>query len=602
MPMWICHACEHIYQPGSLEELRDMAVNPEVVDALPELHRPWIDEVLVRCEECGESVKRIPEVGDCWLDAGIVPFSTLGYIGDGPGRAYWEKWYPADFITEMREQIRLWFYSQLFMSVALEDRAPYQQVLVYEKVHDEQNRPMHKSWGNAIEFNEAAEKMGADVMRWLYAGQNVKENMRFGYGLSEEVTRRLLTLWNTVSFFVTYANLDGFDPTRTPAVPALERGELDRWILARLHALVQVSEREMNDFDVATVTRQVEAFVEDLSNWYVRRSRRRFWKSGDDTDKRAAYWTLYEVLTTVTKLIAPIMPFLAEELYQNLVTAVDPSQPASVHLCRYPKADEALIDEVLLSNTALVQRVVELGRAARARTKLKVRQPLGEIRVFVPNAEDRAALARMQDQVLDELNVKRLTLTNDAGELVSYVIKPNLPVLGPKLGKRLGPMRAALAGMDPAMIAGTVAEGKPVMLTLAGEDEPLELAPTDLLVETQQREGFAVEQDRGVVVALDTNLTDELKAEGLARDLVRLIQDMRKDAGFAISDRIHTTYTVSGDGGADRLRAALAQYGDYVKNETLSLDLAEGPAPDGSYRADHSLDGATVTLAVQKSS
>ena len=602
MPMWICHACEHINQPASVEELREMAVNPDVVDALPELHRPWIDEVLVRCEQCGETVKRIPEVGDCWLDAGIVPFSTLGYLGDGPGHAYWEKWFPADFITEMREQIRLWFYSQLFMSVALEDRAPYQQVLVYEKVHDEQNRPMHKSWGNAIEFNEAAERMGADVMRWLYAGQNVKENMRFGYGLSEEVTRRLLTLWNTVSFFVTYANLDGFDPTKTPPVPALERGELDRWILARLHALVQVSEREMDDFDVATVTRQVEAFVEDLSNWYVRRSRRRFWKSGDDTDKRAAYWTLYEVLTTLTKLLAPIMPFLAEELYQNLVATVDPSQPESVHLCRYPQADEALIDEVLLSDTALVQRVVELGRAARARTRLKVRQPLAEIRVFVPSADDRAALTRMQDQVLDELNVKRLTVTSDAGELVSYVIKPNLPVLGPKLGKRLGAMRAALAALDPAQVAASVTEGRPVVLTLAGEDEPLELAPTDLLVETQQREGYAVEQDRGVVVALDTTLTDELKAEGLARDLVRLIQDMRKDAGFAISDRIHTTYAVNGDGGADRLRAALAQYGDYVKAETLSVALSEGPAPTDSYAADYTLDGATVTLAVQKSS
>jgi isoleucyl-tRNA synthetase len=303
----------------------------------------------------------------------------------------------------------------------------------------------------------------------------------------------------------------------------------------------------------------------------------------------------------VTKLLAPIMPFLAEELYQNLVAEVDPAQPASVHLCRYPKADEALIDEVLLSNTALVQRVVELGRAARARTKLKVRQPLGEIRVFVPNADDRAALTRMQDQVLDELNVKRLTLTADAGELVSYVIKPNLPVLGPRLGKRLGPMRAALAALDPAMVAGTVAEGKPVFLTLAGEDEPLELAPTDLLVETQQREGYAVEQDRGVVVALDTTLTDDLRAEGLARDLVRLIQDMRKDAGFAISDRIHTSYLVSSDGGADRLRAALARFGDYVKSETLSLDLAEGPAPEGSYAAEHTLDGAALTLAVRRS-
>jgi isoleucyl-tRNA synthetase len=308
------------------------------------------------------------------------------------------------------------------------------------------------------------------------------------------------------------------------------------------------------------------------------------------------------VLTTLTRLLAPIMPFLAEEMYQNLVAGADATQPESVHLCAYPDADPALIDPGLLANTALVTRVVELGRAARARTKLKVRQPLAEIRVFVPSAEDAQALTAMQDQVLDELNVKRLTPVADASELVSYVIKPNLPVLGPRLGKRLGALRSLLAAAEPAAIAEAVLDGRAVTFQLDGDDEPLELAASDLLVETRQREGFAVEQDKGVVVALDTTLSDELKAEGLARDLVRLIQDMRKDAGFAISDRITTTYTVAGDGGADRLRAALAHYGDYVQAETLSRSLQEGPPPAGSHAAEHTLDGAAITLAVQQSS
>ncbi|MGI8587478.1 MAG: isoleucine--tRNA ligase [Chloroflexia bacterium] len=597
LPFYVCEACGEMNQPGSLAELRDMAVNPGAVDALPELHRPWIDSVKVRCQKCGAAVDRVPEVGDCWLDAGIIAFSTLGYLGDGPGHAYWEEWFPADWVSEMREQIRLWFYAMLFMSVTLEDTTPYKEVLVYEKLHDEHDRPMHKSRGNSIEFNSAADRMGADVMRWLFAGQNVKVNLRFGFSAADEVVRRLLTLWNTYSFFVTYANLDGFDPTKTEPVPPAARSELDRWVLSRLNKLVRDSRRNLDGFDSASVTRDVESFVSDLSNWYVRRSRRRFWKSEDDSDKRAAYWTLYEVLTTLTRLMAPIVPFLAEHLYRNLVASVDPSQPESVHLTPYPVADESLIDEALIADVDLVERVVELGRAARARTRLKVRQPLREIMVHVRNDEEADALRTHTDQVLDELNIKRLSLVEDPAELVSYVVKPNLPVLGPKLGKRLGAARAALASLDPAEVAARVAAGEAISLGPDEDGEPVLLAPDELLVETRQREGFVVAQDKGLVVALDTELTEDLRQEGAARDLVRLVNDLRKTAGFSISDRISTTAEFPADApGSARVEVAFARFADYIKQETLSTELStstvEGTAPTGTA----TLDGVPIKL------
>ncbi len=605
LPFYRCAECGEVNQPGSLEELRAWAVNPEVVDALPELHRPWIDEVKVYCRKCNAVTERIPEVGDCWLDAGIVAFSTLGYLGDGPGRAYWEEWFPAQWVSEMREQIRLWFYAMLFMSVTLEDTAPYQSVLVYEKVHDEHDRPMHKSHGNAIEFNAAAEKMGADVMRWIYAGQNVKVNLRFGFGAAEETVRRLLTLWNTYSFFVTYANVDGFDPTKTPKVPVAQRSELDRWVLSRLNVLVRDANRDLEEFDSASVTRDVEAFVNDLSNWYVRRSRRRFWKSEDDSDKRAAYWTLYEVLTTLVRLVAPIMPFLSEALYRNLVAGVDPAQPESVHLTSYPVADESLIDEALMDDVALVEQVVELGRAARARSKMRVRQPLRELVVHVRNDDEAKALRTHDDQVLDELNVKRLVLVDDPAELVSYVIKPNLPVLGPRFGKRLGAVRAALSALDPAAVAATVNAGRVLALNVDGEDEAVVLAPDEVLVETKQREGYVVEQDKGLVVALDTTLTEELREEGLARDLVRLLNELRKAAGFAISDRITTTYALPPANGdtpqtALRLHAALDRFAPYVQEETLSTSLVNADPPTGAFSRTEQLDGLDVLLSVRR--
>lgn len=602
LPFYLCDACGEVTVVGSRRQLRELSINPEVVDALPELHRPWVDEVKIKCPHCGEVVERIPEVGDAWLDAGIVAYSTLGYLEN---REYWEKWFPADFVTEMREQIRLWFYSMLFMSVTFEDTTPYREVLTYEKVHDESGRPMHKSWGNAIWFDDAVEKMGADVMRWMYAGASITQNMNFGYGVAEEIRRNLLTLWNTYSFFVIYANLDGYNPG-AESVPVAERAELDRWIVARLHELIRLARTEMDSYDVGSLTRQIDTFVDDLSNWYVRRSRRRFWKSESDGDKLAAYSTLYEVLVTLSKLIAPIMPFMAEEIYQNLVRFDADSaaqNPESVHHCAYPQADESLIDHRLLADTSLAQRVISLGRAARNKAGIKVRQPLREIVVRAPSKVDDEALRRLEGQVLEELNVKGMVITSQVGDLITYVIKPNLPLLGPKYGKRLGAIRSALSMGEPAGIAAQIEAEEPVIVYLEGEEEPVNLLPGELLVETREREGFAVAQEGGLVVALDTELDDALLQEGMARDLVRVINDMRKSADFDVSDRIYTYYRLKTEGDdtdAGIVRGALAGFGSYIQSETLSTELTEGEAPEEAYRQEEKFGSVVLSLGVQR--
>jgi isoleucyl-tRNA synthetase len=636
LPFYVCD-CGEVTVAGSREELRALAVQPELVDALPELHRPWIDDIKIRCPKCGsEEVARIPEVGDAWLDAGIVPYSTLHYMDDPE---YWRTWFPAEFVTESREQIRLWFYSMLFMSVTLENTTPYKEVLAYEKVYDEKGRPMHKSWGNAIWFKEAVDVMGADVMRWLFAGANVTQNVHFGYGISKEIKRNLLTLWNTYSFFVMYANLDGWMPAaddgrrttddnvrtenennapndgmhkanNAPSSSVVRRpsslSELDRWILARLHELTGQVRAELDSYDAASVTRQVDAFVDDLSNWYVRRSRRRFWKSESDSDKLAAYSTLYEVLLTLSKLIAPIMPFLAEEMYQNLANfnfeISNLKLPRSVHHCAFPEVDEAMVDRQLLKDTALIQKVVGLGRAGRNASGVKVRQPLRQMVVRAPSKEDEEALARLEPQVLEELNVKRMVVTSQVGDLITYVIKPNLPVLGPKYGKRMGAIRSWLASSDPAEIATQVEAGN--TFTVAdGEGGTIELLPEELLVETREREGFAVAQEGGLVVAFDTELDDELLAEGMARDLVRVVNDMRKSADFDVSDRITLRYALlRGEDSADarHLQDAVARHGDYIRAETLSSSLEAGDGEEGAYSQEEELGKATVRFSVER--
>jgi isoleucyl-tRNA synthetase len=566
LPFYPCDSCGKLNVIGSRAELDERATSG--LDDLQELHRPWIDDVTISCEHCGrEGLRRIPEVGDAWLDAGIVPFSTLGWqnprwieagyatgasrgvsSADLPDHPYWEKWFPADWVSESREQIRLWFYSLMFMSVTLDGRAPYRQVLAYERVRDETGREMHKSWGNAIEANEALERMGADVMRWLYSEQVPSQNINFGYGPAGEIKRRLLTLWNSATFFVLYANIEGFRPRYADLdeTPSGELQPLDRWLVARTHQLLDEAEREFERFWTPGITRAFEAFVDDLSNWYIRRSRRRFYSYDE-----AAFRTLWYGLVQALRVIAPVMPFLAEYLWQNLVARPCSDAPRSVFLAGWPEAAE--LDTHLLEEMGEVRRVVELGRQARSTSGLKLRQPLRRLVVEgAPLAEGHL------DEIGEELRVKSVELGKV--EAAETVVKPDLPVLGPRLGRDLAAVREALA-------AGEFEELPQGGFRAAGA----ELAPDEVLIERRGREGWAVAGQDGVTVALDTSLDDELRLEGRVLDLIHQLNKMRKDAGLELTDRIVVTLPAE--------QADLLRHADWIKEEVLAVSIeADGAA------------------------
>jgi isoleucyl-tRNA synthetase len=556
LPFYPC-GCGQLNVIGSKSELAERAV--EGIEQLEELHRPWIDRVLIRCESCGEPVKRVTEVGDVWLDAGIVPFSTLGWENgewieggyatgasrelsraDLPDHSYWEQWFPAHWVTEMREQIRLWFYSLMFMSVALTGRAPYRRVLTYEKLLDVEGREMHGSWGNLIEAEEAFERMGADVMRWLYCQQPPTQNIRFGFGPAEEVKRRLLTLWNSVKFLVDYANVAGFKPRGAELDAGPDDAELqplDRWIVARTRQLVAETTRSYDDFLTVEVIRSFEEFVDDLSNWYIRRSRRRFW-DGDEVALR----TLWHAVLQSIRVVAPVMPFLAEHLWRNLAAE---DAPASIFLAGWPQERER--DEELLRAVAEVRRVVGLGHQARQASGLKVRQPLRRLVVEGVRLSDEHAR-----EVRDELRVKEVEL--GPVEATELRVKPNLPVLGPKLGKELATVRAMLEADDFEELDGG-------WFRVGGHD----LAPDEVLVERTGKAGWAVASADGVTVAVDTTLDPELELEGLVLDLIHRINSMRKDQGLALTDRIRITLPES--------QKDLLRHEDWIKEETLAVEI-----------------------------
>ncbi|MFL5953547.1 MAG: isoleucine--tRNA ligase [Gaiellaceae bacterium] len=571
LPFYPC-ACGHLNVIGSKAELAERAV--EGMEQLEELRRPWIDRVPIRCAECGETVTRIPEVGDVWLDAGIVPFSTLGWenpewIPEGyatgaargltkadlPDHAYWEKWFPADWVSEMREQIRLWFYSQFFMSVALVGRSSYRRVLAYEKMLDEKGREMHASWGNTIPAEDAFAHMGADVMRWQYCAQPPDRNLLFGYGPAHEIKRKLLTYWNSVKFLVDYGNIEGFAPSWERLEPDVDLRALDKWLVERTKQLVA----EATDAYEATLTTDVirafESFVDDVSNWYIRRSRRRFYSFDE-----AALRTLWYALVQSLRVVAPVMPFLTDHLWRNLVQ----DGPASVHLAPWPDAVEP--DRALLDEIAAVRRVVELGRQARATSGLKLRQPLRRLVVAG------ASLAHGHaDEIADELRVKEVDFGDvEASELR---VKPNLPVLGPKLGAALRDVRERLQRGEFEELDG----GR-------FEVDGHVLEPDEVLVERVGREGWAVASEDGVTVAIDTALDDELRLEGRLLDRVHEINVLRKESGLEITDRIKL-WVPDED--------LIARYRDRLASETLAISLERGelriekpPEPDSRSEPD----------------
>ena len=557
LPIYECE-CGHVTLVGSKAELAERAVSG--LDQLEELRRPWVDEVPIRCEGCGEAVRRITEVGDVWLDAGIVPFSTLGWenpegipqgyatgaakgltTADLPDHTYWEQWFPADWVSEMREQIRLWFYSQLFMSVALVGRAPFQRVLGYEKMLDEHGREMHGSWGNMIEAEDAFKRMGADVMRWQYCAQPPDRNLLFGFGPAHEIQRKLLTLWNSAKFLTDYANIAGWQPSwhDVESGPSGELQPLDRWLVTRTHALVEEATAGYESWLSVDVVRAFESFVDDVSNWYIRRSRRRFWDG-----EEAAHATLWYALVQGLRVVSPLMPFLADHLWRRLTAPAD-GAPESIHLAGWPEVSAS--DSALLEEVGELRRVVELGRQARSTAGVKLRQPLRELVVAgASRAEGHA------DEIAEELRVKGVTF----GEVGTSElrVKPNLPVLGPKLGRELATVRTALE-------AGEFEELPGGSFRAAGH----ELGPDEVLVERHGKEGWAVAASDGLTVALDLALDDELLREGRVYELIHAVNTLRKESGLELTDRIQLTLAE-----AD---ADLLDHRDWIARETLALSV-----------------------------
>ncbi len=580
---------------GSREELKARAVEgwDEFDGHTP--HRPHIDKVKIRHPQTGLIGTRVPDVGNPWLDAGIVSFSTMRYRSDP---AYWRKWFPADFITEsFPGQFRNWFYALIAMSTVLDGHAPTQTVLGFATLMDSKGKPMHKSSGNMIEFNEAAEKAGADMMRWVYARQRYDDNLLFGYEYLYEVRRMFfIPLWNVYSFFISYANIDKWLPPAGGRMPAnLALTGLDKWILARLAEVTAATDQALKTYDARSAALALEKFVDDLSNWFVRRSRRRFWRNEVDGDKQAAYATLYEVLTSLCRLLAPFVPFISEAMWQNLAngqSVTTAGDTGSVHHQSYPQPRELTADEVnLLRETEIARRTVNLGHSTRAQSKVKLRQPLARAMIVADEAA-RESICGHADVISDELNVKEIEFVERESDLVTYKIMPDNRKLGPKFGASFPKVRAALSALDAFSVAGAVKSGQSISLSVEGE--AVMLAPDDILVQAVPREGLVVAGDAGIVVALDTRLSESLEYEGLAREVVRHLNDLRKEAGLELTDRIMTEYAASA-----KLEAAVLAFSDYIRAETLSVGLNRSDSPSGKVASD-SFDGESLTIGIVK--
>jgi isoleucyl-tRNA synthetase len=586
LPIFDCPKCHSFEVIGSKEELKERAVEgwQEFDGHSP--HRPWVDAVKIKCKSCGEVVSRIKDVGNPWLDAGIVPFSTLHYRTD---HAYWEQWFPANFVTEsFPGQFRNWFYSMLVMSTVLEQTPPFQTLFGYATLMAEDGTPMHKSRGNMVVFDEAAERVGADTMRWLYMSHVPEQNLNFPRIPTEEdleharrtgqpvrlsekwmLARRVQDkLWNIYWFFVTYANIDHFNP-KQHQLPVEHRSDLDRWIISELQQTIRTVTAGLEAYDTVQPASAIQEFLDDLSNWYLRRSRERIWKSELDDDKLAAYLTLYECLTTLITLLAPFIPYITEELYQNLVRSVDQQAPLSVHLLDWPQVNETYIDEQLTRDTHLVMRIVGLGRAAREKAQIRVRQPLNTLYVHVPDVSEEETVKRLSEQILEELNIKRLELMGRENSMLAYTLRPQAKVLGPKYGPLIQKILAFFKSLDEkeTSIAATQLN-ETGSLIIAVDDKQVELNADEIQVSSTARPGYVTAEEKGYIVALETTITPRLREEGLVRDLVHYIQDMRKRAELNIEDHIGLALYTDVE-----LANILTGYMQDIRKETLADNL-----------------------------
>lgn len=566
LPIWVCGGCDHKEVIGSFRELAERSRTPLDVDSPGfDPHRPFVDEVVFECPRCSAEMRRVSDVIDCWYDSGSMPFAQLHYPFEN--REVFESSFPADFICEGLDQTRGWFNSLHQIGVMLFDSIAYKTVICHGLVLDEDSNKMSKSRGNVVDPWDVLNAHGADALRWyLYTSAPPEHNRRFSVALVGEAARHLNTWWNTWQFFL--LNINASEVDLSCPVPSQDRSELDRWILARLNQATGEVTEALDEFDPTRSARALEAFVDDLSNWYVRRSRRRFWE-GDP----AAYCTLYECLVALARLQAPFTPLLAEATWRNLVLPVDPEAPRSVHLADWPVVRPELVDSRLLADAAAAQAAISVGRAARSASRQKVRQPLSEALVRARSPQEQEGIERFRTHLEEELNVKSLRFLGADEPFLDYEIKPNLPLLGPRYGKLLGGIRRALQAADPRQIALLSRQGETIPLTVDGES--LTLTPEEVLVEVRSPEGYSAEEDSGLMVAVATTLTDALRKEGLARDLVRHIQELRKTADFEISDRIRTWVAQAWD----ELQEAFEAHRQVIAEETLSVDLSLGEPP-----------------------
>ena len=551
-----------------------------------ELHRPYIDAVTIKCPKCGKEMHRVPEVIDCWFDSGSMPFAQHHYPFEN--QELFEKQFPADFISEAVDQTRGWFYSLLAISTLIFNKAPYKNVIVLGHVQDENGQKMSKSKGNAVDPFDALEKYGADAIRWYFYVNSAPwlPNRFHGKAVTEGQRKFMGTLWNTYAFFVLYANIDEFDATKY----TLEYDKLsvmDKWLLSKMNTMVKTVDNNLENYRIPEAARALQEFVDDMSNWYVRRSRERFWAKGMEQDKINAYMTLYTALVTVSKAAAPMIPFMTEEIYQNLVRSIDKDAPESIHLCLFPEVNEDQIDAELEQNMDNVLKLVVMGRACRNASNIKNRQPIGQM--FVKAAFTLPEF--YQEIVADELNVKNVKFTEDVRDFTSYNFKPQLKTVGPKYGKMLGGIKAALDSVDGNAAMDEVNETGALKLDVNGQE--ITLFREDLLIETAQIEGYVSENDNGITVVLDTNLTPELLEEGFVREIISKVQTMRKEADFEVMDRIRVTYD-----GSEKAETIFAKYADEIAGEVLANEVAK--AEPAGYVKEWKINGEAVTMGVEK--
>ena len=582
--VWQCEGCGKMECIGSRQELEEKSGNPEAQTV--ELHRPYIDAITLTCPDCGKTMKRVPEVIDCWFDSGAMPFAQHHY--PFANKELFEQQFPAQFISEAVDQTRGWFYSLLAESTLLFNKAPYKNVIVLGHVQDENGQKMSKSKGNAVDPFDALEQHGADAIRWYFYSNSAPwlPNRFHADAVTEGQRKFMGTLWNTYAFYVLYANIDEFDPTKY----SLEYDKLsvmDKWLLSRLNSCVKTVDDCLANYKIPETTKALQAFVDDMSNWYVRRSRQRFWAKGMEQDKINAYMTLYTALVTFIKASAPMIPFMTEDIYQNLVKSVNPDAPESIHLCDFPAVDEAMIDEKLEQDMGEVLDIVVLGRAARNASGIKNRQPIGQM--FV-NGE--AALTDYYKQIIEgELNVKDVIFKDDVSDLTDYTFKPQMRILGPKYGKDLGKIRNILANLNGSAAKKELdANG---FLTIELNDGKINLLPEELLIDMSQKEGYVSQADHGVTVVLDTNLTPALLEEGFVREIISKVQTMRKEAGFEVTDHI-TVY----EEGNDKIKEVMTKYTDEIKNDVLADDMCLDA--EGGYSKEWDINGEKVRLGVEK--